>query len=405
MSTATLVLRNAQVLDVRTGNYTQADVAMDGDRILEISQHIVAPDSAEEMVLTGKYLVPGLIDGHVHVTAPIADLGGTETLSPTYVGIEGARAMNNMLRRGFTTIRDNGGADFGFALAQEEGLFKGPRLRFCGTAISQTGGHGDFRVPGVNSRTQCCSSVGRVADGIPAVREAVRDELRKGAHHIKIMASGGIASPTDRMDSTQFSVSEIRAIVEEATAANRYVAAHAYTARAVNRCLESGVRSIEHGNLIDESSVELFRKHDAYLAMTLSTHWAIGKEGKQYGMSHEQWLKIGSIFEDGLAALRLATDGGVNIVYATDLLSGMQQYQGYEFSIRARVQSNLQVLQSATAIAAEMMQESGHLGELVEGAVSDAVIVDTDPLEDIEVLAKFEERGGIVIQGGKTVIC
>jgi len=306
-----------------------------------------------------------------------------------------------MLSRGFTTVRDAGGADFGLALAQEQGLISGSRLRYCGTAISQTGGHGDFRAPGINSRTHCCTSVGRVVDGVPAVREAARDELRKGAHHIKIMASGGIASPTDRMDSTQFSATEIAAVVEEAEAANRYVAAHAYTARAVNRCLELGVRSIEHGNLIDQSSVDLFLKHDAYLAMTLSTHWAIGEEGRDYGMSQENWLKIGSIFEDGLEALRLADKAGVNLVYATDLLSGMQRYQGYEFKFRARVQSNLDVLRSATVTAAAMMQEVGHIGELVEGAVADALILDSDPLEDIDVLASFAERRGRVVQGGK----
>lgn len=401
MDPSILVLRNARVLDVRTGEYNQTDVVMNEGKIVSIGKGAALPTKAEELDLSGKYLIPGLIDGHVHVTAPIADLGGTESMSPTYVGVVAAKAMNGMLSRGFTTVRDAGGADFGLALAQEQGLISGPRLRYCGTAISQTGGHGDFRVPGINSRAHSCTSVGRVVDGVPAVREAARDELRKGAHHIKIMASGGIASPTDRMDSTQFSASEIAAVVEEAEAANRYVAAHAYTARAVNRCLELGVRSIEHGNLIDQSSVDLFLKHDAYLAMTLSTHWAIGEEGRDYGMSQENWLKIGSIFEDGLEALHLADKAGVNLVYATDLLSGMQRYQGYEFKFRARVQSNLDVLRSATVTAAAMMQEAGHIGELVEGAVADALILDSDPLEDIDVLASFAERRGKIVQGGK----
>ncbi|MEK8144680.1 amidohydrolase family protein [Streptomyces sp. M10(2022)] len=119
-----------------------------------------------------------------------------------------------------------------------------------------------------------------MADGVDAVRAAARDELRKGAHHLKVMASGGVASPTDRIDSTQYSMDELRAVVQEAEAANRYVAAHAYTARAVNRALVAGIRSIEHGNLLDDESVRLFTEHDAYLVPTLVTYWALKKEGR-----------------------------------------------------------------------------------------------------------------------------
>lgn len=403
MNASSLVLRNARVLDVRSGEYREADVVMNDGRIESIGTAGSLPSGAEELDLTGKYLLPGLIDGHVHVAAPTASLGSIETLSPTYVGLLAGRTMREMLGRGFTTVRDAGGGDFGLAQAQEEGLITGSRLFFSGTALSQTGGHGDFRVAGDNAHAHCCTSVGRVADGVPAVREAARDELRKGATQIKIMASGGVASPTDRMDSTQFSEEEIAAIVEEAEAANRYVMAHAYTPRAVNRCLELGVRSIEHGNLIDQSSVDLFLEKDAYLVMTLSTHWALTDEGRKFGMPEESLRKVGSIFEDGLNSLRLAYEGGVKIVFATDLLSGMQRHQNFEFDIRARVQSNLDVIRSATVVAAEMMQQEGQLGELVEGALADAVILESDPIENIDVLTHFVDRGGRVIQAGKLI--
>lgn len=403
MNASPLKLRNARVLDVRTGEYRETDVVAHEGRIASIGEAGALPAGTETIDLTGKYLIPGLIDGHVHVAAPTANLGSIETMSPSYVGLVAARTMREMLGRGFTSVRDAGGADFGLADAQREGLITGSRLFYCGTAISQTGGHGDFRVAGENREVRCCPSVGRIVDGVPAVREAVRDELRKGAHHIKIMASGGVASPTDRMDSTQFSEEEIAAIVEEADAANRYVAAHAYTARAVNRCLELGVRSIEHGNLIDQSSVDLFLEKDAFLVMTLATHWALTDEGREFGMSEASWRKVGSIFEQGLEALQLAAAGGVKTVYATDLLGGMQRHQNHEFAIRTRVQSNLDVLRSATVTAAEMVQAEGELGELVEGAYADALILDADPLEDIDVLSRFTDRGGRVIQNGRLV--
>ena len=159
-----------------------------------------------------------------------------------------------MLRRGFTTVRDVGGADYGLAQAIEEGYLEGPRLIFGGKALSQTGGHGDVRGPGRQAYDpcSCCSGLGVICDGVDAVRKAAREEIRRGASHLKLMLSGGVASPTDRVDSVQFSREEIRAAVEEAEAANLYVAGHAYTSRAINRGLECGVRSIEHGNLMDD---------------------------------------------------------------------------------------------------------------------------------------------------------
>ncbi|WP_449276981.1 amidohydrolase family protein [Leucobacter sp. GX24907] len=403
MTASPLILRNARVLDVRSGEYREADVVMNEGRIESIGSAGSLPAEAEEVNAAGKYLLPGLIDGHVHVAASTAALGALETMSPSYVGLTASRMMKQMLRRGFTSVRDAGGGDFGLARAQEEGLITGSRLFYSGSALSQTGGHGDFRDAGDNSRVHCCSHVGRIADGVPAVREAAREEIRKGATQIKIMASGGIASLTDRIDSTQFSAEEISAAVEEAEAANLYVMAHAYTPRAVNRCLELGVRSIEHGNRIDQSSIDLFLEKDAYLVPTLSTHWALVDEGLKFGMPRDAWEKVGTIFEEGLENTRLAAQAGVNIAFATDLLGGMQRHQGYEFEIRARVQSNLDVVRSATVVAAEMMQQSGQLGELVEGAVADAVLLDSDPLADISVLSNFEERGGQVIQAGVLV--
>ncbi|TYB58015.1 amidohydrolase family protein [Nonomuraea sp. PA05] len=384
-----LLLKNALLLDVRTGDYTEADLRCADGRIAETGPGLTAPDDTRVIDLAGARVVPGLIDAHVHVTASTANLGSLGSMSPAYVAAHSARIMGDMLSRGFTTVRDASGADFGLADAQAEGLVRGPRLLFCGKGLSQTGGHADFRGRGEHLKDDhpCCAGVGRVADGVDAVRAAARDELRKGAHHIKMMASGGVASPTDRIDSTQYSMDELRAAVEEAEAASRYVAAHAYTARAVNRALEAGVRSIEHGNLIDDTSVELFRKHDAYLVPTLVTYWALKEEGREFGLPEQSWRKVDEVLDAGLAALERASRGGVRIAYGTDLLGGMHRHQNQEFRLRGEVQRPIDVLRAATTGAAELVGLGGEIGTLAVGAHADLVVLDGDPLEDIGVLA------------------
>jgi imidazolonepropionase-like amidohydrolase len=198
--------------------------------------------------------MPGMIDAHVHVTAYTANFAELARSSPGYVAAHAARIMGDMLDRGFTSVRDVGGADFGLARAVEEGLIRGPRLFFGGKALSPTGGHGDVRGPGFEAYDSAYTQpgLGMIVDGVPQVRRAARAEVRRGAHHLKIMGGGGISSPTDRITSDQFSEEEIAAVVEEAAMANLYVVVHAYTARSITRCARLGVRSIEHGNLADD---------------------------------------------------------------------------------------------------------------------------------------------------------
>src|SRR5262249_16620295 len=215
----------------------------------------------------------GLCDAHVHMTAATASFPDLMRWSPMYVAARAGDIMHAMLMRGFTTVRDCGGADHGLAMAVEQGFVAGPRLLFSGHAISQTGGHGDMRLPGEKfEQCTCCAGLGVIADGGSAVRLACREEVRKGAHFIKIMASGGVSSPTHRIGNTQFSLEEMQAAVEEAEAAECYVAAHVYTARAAKRALRCGVRSIEHGNLIDEETMDLLIEKQAFLVPTMSTH-------------------------------------------------------------------------------------------------------------------------------------
>ena len=393
-----LLLRNGRLLDVAAGTYAEEDLlAVDG-RIAERGPGVAAPADAEVHDLRGGFVLPGLIDAHVHVTAITADLGSLGTMSPFYVGAHTARIMGEMLDRGFTTVRDVAGADFGIAAAQAEGVIRGPRVFFGGRALSQTGGHGDDRGPGTDELPAWSQS--RIADGVDGVRTAARHELRTGAHHIKVMASGGVASPTDRVDSVQYSMAELRAVVDEAQAANRYVCAHAYTARAVNRALEAGVRSIEHGNLMDASSVSLFLEREAFLVPTLVTYWALKTEGREFGLPEGSWRKVDDVLNTGLSALEMAYRGGVRLAYGTDLLGGMHRHQNEEFRIRAQVQPPIDVIRAATSTAAELLCADGQLGTLAAGAHADLIVLDGDPLEDIGLLADPAAHMPLVVQAG-----
>jgi imidazolonepropionase-like amidohydrolase len=401
-----LLVTGGRVLDVVAGVLAEQDVlAVDG-RIVEVGPDVRAPDGAAVIDARGLVVTPGLIDAHVHVTAATADLSGISTWPVSYVTAHAATILRGMLGRGFTTVRDAGGADFGLARAQEEGLLTGPRIAFCGKALSQTGGHGDGRGPGQNAAEdpRCCAGLGRVADGVDAVRAAARDELRKGAHHVKVMASGGVASPTDRIDSTQYSDAELAAVVDEARAADRYVAAHAYGARAVNRALRAGVRSIEHGNLIDDESVALFREHDAFLVPTLVTYWALKEEGVAHGLPEASARKVDEVLDAGLRALERAHAGGVRIAYGSDLLGGMHRHQSREFAIRGQVQGPADVVRSATVVAADLLGRGGELGRLAPGAVADLLLVAGDPLADLAVLAEPAEHLRVVVQDGAVVV-
>jgi imidazolonepropionase-like amidohydrolase len=402
MSTIT-VLRGGHVLDIVAGTWRTADIEIDGGVITAIGPELSGP-GATIIDVTDRYVMPGLIDGHVHVTAFSADLGELVHTAGSYVHAHSARIMRDMLGRGFTTVRDMSGADHGLARAQAEGLVTGPRLFYCGHALSQTGGHGDMRPAGDDrpAAGHTCG-IGVVADGIDAVRVAARNELRKGAHHIKIMASGGVASPTDRIDSTQYSVEEITAVVQEATAANRYVAAHAYTARAVNRALRAGVRSIEHGNLLDAESLDLLVEHDAFLVPTLVTYWALKKEGRSHGLSESSWAKVDAVLDNGLAAIRQAHQAGVKMVYGSDLLGGMHLHQNAEFRLRSEVQPVIDIIRSATTTAAELLGLPGTLGILAPGAMADLIVLDSDPLTDVGVLADIGQHLEMVIQGGVVI--
>jgi imidazolonepropionase-like amidohydrolase len=401
-----ILLENASILDPDAARLLpeQAVLVVD-ERIAEVGLRAQLPVGDVDRVIDvhGGVVMPGLIDCHVHVTAVTANLAEQAGWSPLYLAARAGGILRGMLERGFTTVRDAAGGDFGLARAVDEGVLSGPRLIFGGRALSQTGGHGDGRSRGRTALEAGYSytSMSVVCDGVAEVRRAVREEIKRGAHHIKLMLSGGVASPTDRVDSTQFSLEEIRAAVDEADAANIYVMGHAYTARAINRALESGVRSIEHGNLMDSTTPPLFLKHSAFYVPTLVTYSALADQGRESGLPAASYAKVFDVLDAGLRALELADRAGVSIAYGTDLLGAMHAWQSREFKIRAEVQQPAAIIRAATTTAARLLRMEGEIGKLAPGAFADLLVVDGNPLEDINVLAEPRAHLKLVMKAGQ----
>lgn len=403
---ARIVFQNAAVLDVDGGRLLpEQRVVVQGERIVSVDameQGFALTENDTVVDVAGKTLMPGLCDAHVHVTAWTANLSELMRSSPQYNAARAVGILEGMLQRGFTTVRDEGGADYGLAKAVHEGHVAGPRVLFCGPALSATGGHGDMRGRGENvlEGLSLTGGLGRICDGVPEVRRACRDEIRRGANHIKLMLSGGVASPTDRIGNLQFGADEVRAAVEEAEMAGLYVTGHVYTARAINRALSLGVRSLEHCNLLDETSVELFLKHGAYMVPTLATYHALAREGVADGLPIEAVVKLDEVLDAGLRALDLAQRAGVKLVYGSDLLGAMHRHQLSEFSLRAQVQRPIDILRSATCVAAELFGEAGETGVVAPGARADLLVVDGDPLHDLGCLQAPERFLPLIMKGG-----
>ena len=366
-----LVLRDARILDVEAGNVSdpRTIVSREG-RIAEISRSTRTVADAVEVSAAGLTVLPGLIDAHVHVTQASADFSEILSWTPSYHFARTAMVLHEMLLRGFTMVRDMGGADTGLARAVEERLVTGPRLKAGGPIFAPTGGH----------------ALTKVCDGEVELRRALRAEFRDGADHAKLTLSGGVVSKM-RIEALGFSDAEVLAAVDEARLAHRYIAAHVYTAEAVSRALRLGVRTIEHGNLLDQECIELFLERGAYYVPTLATYWAILTGRTGHGLDAAKRAAVEEVFERGLESLALASKAGVKIGYGTDLHGEGLGLQLEEFALRARVQEPLEVLRSATLVGAEILGEEGRAGVVSEGSRADLIAIDGNPLEDIGVLA------------------
>ncbi len=407
---ATTLFRNAALFDGTTPHLREGcDVVVEDARIVEVSDTPISTPVDTTFNLGGKTLMPGLIDAHFHALAVDPDIRKIEEMPASMLSIRAKGLLEGALARGFTTVRDAAGADYGLARATEAGLIRGPRLFYAGKALSQSGGHGDFT--SLESATtgyycHCCrggASIAHIADGVDEVRRAARQELRRGANQIKIMASGGVASPTDPIWNLQYSEEEIRAAVWEAYSWQTYVMAHAYTPEAIARCVRYGVRSIEHANLIDAETAALCAEHGAYVVPTLVTYESMSRFGAEQGLPKVSLDKLQQVAEAGLGSLEILRRAGVKMGLGTDLLGDMHAHQSRELSLRAEVLSPAEILISATSMNAEIMQREGELGVVRQGALADLLIVDGNPLEDINLLEHQGRNLMAIMKGGAFV--
>jgi imidazolonepropionase-like amidohydrolase len=404
---ASVLFTNARIVDGTAAERGDpVSVLVEGGTIREVAPSISA-NSAEIIDLKGRTLMPGLIDAHVHVVAGVADLGRNAALPDSLVTVRALVIMREMLMRGFTTVRDVGGANCGLKLAVEEGHFPTPRLIISGKALSQTGGHADFRgrhddrlSPGTQHRL---GALGRICDGIDEVRRAAREEIKGGADFIKIMANGGCASPTDPIHFLGFSRGELEAIVEEAGMAGTYVSAHLYTDDAIRRCVEAGVHSLEHCNLITPETAALAAAKGAVAVPTLVTFDKLASEGVSLGFPPDSIAKVEKVRVAGMDSLTIMRKAGLTMAYGSDLLGEMHRHQSEEFVIRGRALPAHEVIASATHIAAKLLRQDGKLGAIASDAHADLIVVDGDPLRDLSLLTAQGRHMPLIMKGGAFV--
>jgi imidazolonepropionase-like amidohydrolase len=398
--------RNFKLLEPRYGELRGGyELIVEADRVRELSEVPIESGNAEIVDCGGRTLMPGLIDCHVHVIHSEVNIRFLEAMPLTLLTARAATRLRAMLDRGFTTVRDTGGCDWGIKSAVEQGHLVGPRLFIAGQSIGPTGGHSDGRRrTDLDTGCSCCNGLrfkSAIADGSDEVRKAAREQMRQGADHVKIMMSGGVASPYDPLDSVQFSEGEIRAAVEEAAAFGRYVCAHAYTADSIMRAARIGVRTIEHGNLINDEAAKLMAEKGMFLVANLVTYHAMKDRGAKFGMTAESLEKNEIVLEGGLRSLEICKRHGVPVAYGSDLLGDLHWDQSREFSLRREVAAPIEIIRSATTTAAEILRLEGRVGTLQPGAWADLLVVDGDPLQDLALLEDQGKHLSVIMKAGK----
>jgi imidazolonepropionase-like amidohydrolase len=343
-------------------------------------------------------VVPGMLDCHFHAYGVGLGLLDIESLPASYVAVRATQRLGAALRRGFTTVRDVAGGDAGLGRAVHEGRFPSPRYLYTGPALSQTGGHGDPHPGDAELHAGCCH-MAEVVDGVEPLRVAVRRRLRGGAHAVKVLASGGVVSPTDPLRNPQYSADEIAAVCDEAARRGSYVAAHAYSPEAIVHAVTNGVRSVEHGNLLDADTAALMARHDAVLVPTLATYDAMDRRGAQLGLPPAAQAKNREVLAAGQDAVRIADDAGVTIGFGTDLMGDLEDEQLQGLRLQVEAQGVLGALRAVTSGNAAVVRRDD-LGRIGPGAVGDLVVLDGDPFDDPAVLWGPHRT---VVQAGRVV--
>lgn len=399
---------NGNVLDPVAGEIIgERSIVVENDVIVDVleGQPSVKPDL--EIDGRGRYVLPGFIDAHVHLSMTTMNFGRALRLSEVEWSLGMAGLAEATIQRGFTTVRDTGGAIGGLVRAIQRGLCQGPRIARSGRVLSQTGGHGDTRPVNVPLPECGCELVSgrfsQIADGPDAVRKAARHELREGSDFLKIMTSGGVASPSDPFDSIQYTAEEVKAITIEAEHRHTYVTAHAYSPEAIHLAVDNGVRCIEHGNLLDETTAKHLVSLGVTMVPTLSTYRAMGELGAKFGMSERHLEKNRGVFEAGQQSIDIARREGVELGFGTDLLGEAQVRQNQEFSIRADLESAADVLYSMYVVNPRLCGLEGKIGLIEPGAYADLLLSEVNPIENLSRLSEPESNLSVIINAGKVV--
>lgn len=403
-----LVLKNAAIFDgVDYDANPCHSILIEHGRIARVvAGHIEDRPDVRSIDVGGRTVMPGMIDAHFHCNSPSLNISSIERMRGSLLAQYARKYLEETLLRGFTTVREAGGADIGLVRATQSGLINGPRLLIAGKALSQTGGHGDFRSGDDVEPCGCGhhSELTEIVDGVDSVRRAVRNQLRQGAHQIKIFVSGGVLSPTDPIWMDQFTEEEIAAAVEEAARWRTYVMAHAHTARAARRCVAAGVRSIEHGTLIDRETADYIAEKQAFVVPTLCVIQAI--LDNPLGLEERNIAKMREVADHAHRAVEHCIAAGVRLGLGTDLFGPLHGLESRELLMRSKVGGALATLRSATSVNAELIGQQGQLGIVKANAIADLLVIDGNPLENLELLldaaknVKLLVREGVVIKNG-----
>lgn len=409
-----VLINNVRIFDGQNEKITQGNVLIESNRIKTVSETPISMAGRGDVIVIdgrGKFLMPGLIDAHWHAYMSCNTMIDLLTADEAYTQFKAGREAGATLLRGFTTIRDAGGPVFGLKRAIDEGILTGPRIYPSGSLISQTGGHGDFRAVYEEPRPfDCCGlthteEIGAaiIADGVEAVTVAARNNIRLGASQIKLMTGGGVASLYDRLGDTQFFEEEIHAAVKAAEDAGTYVMVHVYVPRAIRRAIEAGVRSIEHGHLIDEPTMELIAEREVWLSMQPFTL------GDNQFPTKEQQSKHEMVVRGTDNTYQLAKKYKVKVAWGTDLLFNPANTKNQNQGI-IKLQkwfSNFEILKMVTHDNAELLSLSGmrnpypgKLGVIEEDALADLILVDGDALRDITLLGNPEQNFVMIMKDG-----
>jgi len=403
-----LIVSNGSIVDGQSAERREGmHVLIRNGLIEEVSDKPITSATGLEIDFRGETLMPGLIDCHTHVIASEVNLDKNALLPNSLVAARAIGIMRGMLMRGFTTVRDLGGADFGLQQAVEEGIVLGPRLVICGKGFSQTGGHSDFRGRYDTRPTEWLAgklgALGRVCDGVEDLRRGIREEIKGGAQFVKLMTNGGVASPTDPVNFLGFSKAELLMAVEEAGMSQTYVAGHLYTAESIKRAVECGVRCVEHASLVDAEAARLIADRGAVTVPTLIIFEGLKSEGAELGLPASSVAKIDDVRLFGKRSLEILRSAGVVMGYGTDLLGPLHRLQSDEFLLRGEVLPAHEVIRSATLDAARVLRMEGKVGCIIPGAFADLIAVKGNPLKDLSLLTKQGRHMPVIVKGGEVV--